>query len=153
MARLPAIEMTKYSDKQLLSGALLGALSFWSICLTLDIGQFDAAYALSQWRWLLLVCLIMPVLEEVVFRGFVQGALLARTWPRASYFDVSRANIITSSLFAASHVLGDLSWPAVAVFIPSIYLGVVREQTKSLGYCIGIHGFWNFGWFVLISPA
>jgi len=84
VARLPAIKMTKYSDKQLLSGALLGALSFWAICLTLDTGQFDAAYALSQWRWLLLVCLIMPVLEEVVFRT-VFDVDLGTTAAQASY--------------------------------------------------------------------
>ena len=81
-----------------------------------------------------LFVLVYPVLEELVFRGLVQGWLLqrpalaaplaARAWlPR-----LSAANIIAAALFAAAHLLRS-PWPwALATFLPGLVFGWLRER-------------------------
>ncbi len=83
-----------------------------------------------------LVVLVVPVLEEVLYRGILQrmlGTVLDR-WP---------AIIVTSVIFAMMHV-GAASWHALpALFVLSIGFGWVYERTQSLVAPIIMHLLFN----------
>lgn len=89
--------------------------------------QFDEITALPL---LLAMALTAGVVEEVVYRGFIQNVLV-RAYPK------TRAFIIIGLLFAISHFLPtSLIIPYVLV---SIYFSLVANEFKSLGVVIIAH--------------
>lgn len=87
-----------------------------------------------------------PVLEEIMFRGFVLGEL----WERVSFL---RADLLASALFVLAH------WPywlwangfgkvmlgtSLSIFVLSVFLGYVLKWTNSLWPCVAVHLFNNF---------
>jgi uncharacterized protein len=99
---------------------------------------------------LLLLVLVVPVLEELVFRGLVQGALLER-WPRQRLGPLSAANALTSFLFAVSHLVYRAPLWAAAVFVPSLVFGYFRERHGTLASPILLHCWYNAGFFWLFG--
>lgn len=80
----------------------------------------------------LAMVLLYPVLEEVVFRGLLQGWLLERHWGRYRLASISVANVLTTALFCLLH-LPRGGWLLVAgVMLPSLVLGVFRERYNHL---------------------
>jgi membrane protease YdiL (CAAX protease family) len=80
--------------------------------------------------WLLvLLCVLVPIGEEVFFRGFIYGTLRRWGWVWAV--------ILSSVLFAAVHL-------QVVHFLPILLLGVVLavlyQRTGSLVASIAVHG-------------
>jgi membrane protease YdiL (CAAX protease family) len=93
--------------------------------------------------------ILAPIVEEIVFRGFLYGTL------RNNKISAVWAAVVTSLLFAALHLFGSASggllWVGfVDTFILSLVLCYVREQTGSLWASIGIHFFKNAFVFVNI---
>ena len=91
--------------------------------------------------WLLvmvgLVVLVIPVLEEVMYRGILQRSLdglgLGR-WP---------AILLASAIFALVHA-GAVPWHALpALFVLSIGFGLAYERTRSLAAPIVMHILFN----------
>ncbi len=82
---------------------------------------------------------IAPLLEEVIFRGLVQSALLdllgtARRW---------LIIIIAGALFSLIHMQG-VSWHALpGLFILGLILGWLYETHRSLWPCIIVHVLFN----------
>ncbi len=83
-----------------------------------------------------------PVLEELAFRGLIQG--LAMKWIRSAFWLVSGANVLTSLLFATAHA-GHLGVLSIAMFPVSLILGWVRETTRRIWPCVILHSFYNTG--------
>lgn len=82
-----------------------------------------------QLGWiLLLVCVVVPIGEEIFFRGFVYGAL--RRW------GVAMATGLSAMFFAAVH-------QQVVHFLPIFVLGVILallyERTRSLVGAVAVH--------------
>ena len=73
--------------------------------------------------------LVASVAEEIVFRGGVQTALLRAPAMRSTTLGLSRANVVTSVLFAAFHLWRHPLAVAVGVFPVSLVLGHVREAS------------------------
>ena len=86
--------------------------------------------------------LVQPLVEELVFRGAVQGELLQWTQCRRSG-PFTRANLWTSALFAAAHLLVQPPAWALAVFAPSLVFGHVRDRLRSVWPAVLLHGFYN----------
>lgn len=84
-------------------------------------------------------CILPAVLEELLFRGMIQGLL--RPWgPRF-------AIIVSSAFFALLHA----NLPAVvAIFLLSVLLGYAREITGSVKPCIVLHLANNLSSFVML---
>ena len=81
--------------------------------------------------------ILPPVTEEIVARGFLYGGLRA-------HISALRAALITSLLFGAAHLAGgkggELLWlAALDTFILSMVLCNLKDRTKSLWPCIGVH--------------
>lgn len=85
--------------------------------------------------------LLPPVVEEVVFRGFLYGGLRRR-------LGIWSATFVASLMFAAPHLLasedGSLLWvAAVDTFVLSYVLCYLRERTGNLWASIGVHALKN----------
>lgn len=94
----------------------------------------------------LLVLLISPVLEEVVFRHGIQAAL-SRRWQ-----GVGRPNACTAFLFACAHAWTQPLWVAAATALPALGIGLVYAWHKSLWPCVCLHSAMNLCWLAAISP-
>lgn len=113
-----------------------------------DVG-FEQAKAGAGGLALVFLSLVVipPIVEEVVFRGFLFGGLRTK-------LSLGWATVITSVLFAAPHLLGGTSgllWiAAVDTFVLSLVLCYVREKTGALWTAIGIHAVKNSLAFIAI---
>jgi len=82
-----------------------------------------------------------PLVEEIVFRGFLYGGLRKKMTPVI-------AALVTSIVFAAPHALegsdGKLLWvAAIDTFTLSLVLCYLREKTGSIYAGIGVHAIKN----------
>lgn len=73
--------------------------------------------------------IIAPLIEEIIFRGFLQSAL-------KNYFGGRYAILISASLFAAVHM--DI-FAFFQILILGILLGYLYEKTQTLAASVAIH--------------
>jgi len=78
-------------------------------------------------------CVIAPIAEEFIFRGYMYGAL-------KKHSDKIFAIIISSAVFSLVH--GSV-WAFIPLFVVGIALAVVYEITGSLWTCIILHAIFN----------
>lgn len=120
------------------------AVPVW-VALALAVGPHMRAPS-GPWAWAALV-LLLPVAEELVFRGLLQGQLLRLSaWRRLG--PVSAANLATSLAFAAAHLGSQPPAWALATVIPSLVLGHLRERLGSVWPAVAMHGLYNAGFFL-----
>jgi hypothetical protein len=91
--------------------------------------------------WLSFVAL-RPIAEELVFRGVIQGALLQRT-PARRLGPVTQANLWTTAGFVALHFAAQPPAWALAVALPSLVFGHMRERFVSVIPAIALHAVYN----------
>jgi membrane protease YdiL (CAAX protease family) len=108
-----------------------GASGFWPLALTV-----------------ISLVVLPPLVEEVVFRGFLYGGLRKRLTPVF-------AALITSAVFAFPHALessdGSLLWvAAIDTFTLSLVLCYLREKTGAIYAGMGVHAIKNGLAFVTI---
>jgi membrane protease YdiL (CAAX protease family) len=87
---------------------------------------------------------VQPLLEELVFRGILQGQLLRLTAARRAG-PLSLANLVVSAAFAALHLPAQPVVSALSVFVPSLVFGHLRERFGSVWPAFGLHAFYNGG--------
>ena len=94
---------------------------------------------------------LYPVLEELAFRGFIQTWLREKTFFRTQMlFGITRANLITSFLFAALHLFSQpLIWAAM-IFAPSLVFGYLRDRYEAVSPSIILHAWYNLGFLLFI---
>lgn len=111
--------------------------------------------------WLLTivgVVLVVPCLEELIYRGFLQSSLREafRTRHSADRRYAERvtwgAILLTSSIFTAMHAPIAEPRALPALFVLSICLGVAYERTRSLWPPMLIHALFNFANLLLALP-
>lgn len=102
------------------------------------------AGTLDPWTIVLIGCAVIgaPILEELMYRGFVQSGILRAT--RLAWLSVVAASIF----FGMMHIAGGagMPWYAVAVVtVLSICMGVAFERTRDLSTPIVMHILFNAG--------
>lgn len=123
----------------LLSGSLVWVALWFTAAPTFSVGE-------SSLPGLIFLTVVWhPVLEEIFFRGVVQGVLRDKPWGRKTVWGLSIANVITSLLFVCAHMLFQPWMWAVSVFIPSLIFGFFRDRYASIYPCILLHAFYNAG--------
>ena len=130
--------------------AVAAALPFWGALVLITEAQ-------PHWGWpadaplpFLFPALVYPVLEEIAFRGMLQRELYVRL-PYRSFWGISSANIITSVIFSALHLLyHPLHW-AAAVWVPSLVYGHLRDRYHKLTLPISLHIYHNTGYYWLFG--
>ncbi len=126
---------------------LLGPLCWF----TMKILGLKAQSSGITWQVVLWTGLIYPVLEEFVFRGGIQLELYKHSVFRNTIGSVSVANIITSLVFAAFHLINQPPLWAAAVFFPSLAFGWARDRYHHVRASIVLHCFYNVGFILLFS--
>lgn len=126
-----------------MGAAFLAAPFYWWILyLWLDMtpGRGD-----TDWNRILLVGLIYPMLEEIVFRGAIQGWMRKRRWGSQGIRGVTVANVATSAIFALSHIARRPDWWSAGVFVPGLIFGYFRDRYGNVHASIALHVFYNLG--------
>lgn len=142
--------------------AVLFALAVWPVVTAVGLGATALSRALGEpakpiahptlaslvehprdpWAWatILLAVTLVPCLEEILYRGFLQSLVLrisGRPWLSV---------LISSAVFTVMHVQpdGSIPWPALCVIgALGISLGIVFERTKSLTGPVVVHAAFN----------
>ena len=96
-----------------------------------------------DWVWILSLILWQPLFEELLFRGLIQGQLLKRAWGQRAWLHISAANIVTSVLFVAAHMVMNPPVFSLTVFVPSLLYGYFREHCNSVYPSIVLHAAYN----------
>ena len=132
-----------YRDMLFRAAILLGPL-YWLLLILLEAPDLQWNKPLLYPWWFLQLVVLYPVLEELVFRGLVQE-LLRDYVSRARYGPLTLANLLTSMLFAAAHLVFNPTPAALLVFFPSLVFGYFKDRTAALTASIILHGFYNAG--------
>ena len=91
---------------------------------------------------------LAPILEEIVFRGFLQGWLLHKDWFGKLSAGASRANWCTSIAFACAHLWQHALILVPGYFIVSLVLGHFRERYRGILVPVLLHAYYNLGLFI-----
>ena len=101
----------------------------------------------------LVVVLWQPTVEELLFRGCLQGWLFAHEWGKHSFVGISIANLLTSVVFSGAHLAThSLPW-ALSTLFPSLLFGVLRDRFGSVLPPLAMHIFYNAGYFLLTGGS
>ncbi|MFN2309388.1 MAG: JDVT-CTERM system glutamic-type intramembrane protease [Gammaproteobacteria bacterium] len=111
----------------------------------------DWAWPLHHPRELLILGLLYPLVEELLFRGVLQGWLRERAALCHTFAGLSWANLLTSTLFTALHFIAHPPLAALAVFVPSLIFGHFRDRYGGLRAPIALHMYYNTGYFWIFS--
>lgn len=140
-----------YRSPLFLSSLALGAV-FWVLL------PFLAVVQPLPWMYLfslpfLVAVLWQPIVEELLFRGCLQGWLLRYGWGQRSLVGVSAANVLTSIVFASAHITTH-SFPwALSTIFPSLLFGVLRDRSGSVLPPLVLHVVYNAGYFMLTGGS
>ena len=128
----------------LFSGAIVWVVLWFSVVPTFIIVESSVATIIF------LTVVWHPILEEILFRGVVQGTLFHKSWGSKYFAGLSAANWITSILFFSAHLLFQPWMWTISVLIPSLVYGFFRDRYANIYPCIILHAFYNGG-FVAIN--
>ena len=95
--------------------------------------------------------LLFPVLEEIVFRGLLQGFLAKKWGGSRTFLGMGLPNCGTTFVFCLTHLLTRSPLVSAMVLIPSLALGAMRDRGFSITTLACIHMYWNAGTFLLIG--
>src|SRR5574340_903575 len=129
--------------------ALLAGLAFWLALFWLAQAGLDLkppAYGLAA---LFSLVLLQPLVEELLFRGLLQGWLAARPWGRRQFGGFTLANLLMALPFTALHFAGHPPLWAAGVLLPALLFGYFRDRHDSVLPAIALHVFYNAGYFLL----
>lgn len=101
----------------------------------------------------LLAVVWQPIIEELLFRGCLQGFLSNRAGGQRSLVGVSIANLLTSVVFTGTHIAThSLLWASLTLF-PSLLFGILRDRSGSVFPPIALHILYNAGYFMLTGGS
>ena len=101
----------------------------------------------------LVAVLWQPTVEELLFRGCLQGWLFTHGWGRQSCVGISIANLLTSVVFSGAHIAThSLPW-ALSTLFPSLLFGVLRDRSGSVLPPLALHIIYNAGYFLLTGGS
>ncbi len=133
--------------------AMLAALFFWgALFLRLDAPP-NPDWPLQAPMIFLLPAVVYPVLEEIVFRGALQGGLWKTFLAGKALGPLSAPNILTAVVFGAVHLYSQAPLAALSIVIPGLIFGYFRDRYQHLLPCILLHIFYNAGFLILFGSA
>ena len=140
-----------YRSPIFLSGLAIG-VAFWVVLPFLAVVEPLPWLRMLSLSFLLAV-LWQPIVEELLFRGCLQGFISIREWGQRSLVGISIANILTSVVFAGAHIAThSLPW-ALSTLFPSLLFGVLRDRFGSVLPSIALHIVYNAGYFMLTGGS
>jgi hypothetical protein len=136
--------MTRKFD-WLLGAAFLAAPFYWWVLTLIVNSTSEPAESSADTKRLLLLVIVYPILEEIVFRGALQGWVRRKSWGLRHRFGVTTANILTSIVFAAFHLIRRPNIWSAGVILPGLVFGFFRDRYGNLYAPMALHIFYNAG--------
>ena len=127
-------------DRHFWLALVAGVVTVWALRERLPVFAADVELG---WPLLLSLVVWQPLVEEVLFRGVVQGQLVATRWGARNYFGISIANIVSSIAFAAIHLVNSTAMLALSMLVPSLLYGYFRDRFSSCIPSITLHCAYN----------
>ncbi len=124
--------------------ALAAGVLFWLVLA--GLGAIPPLVGLAA---LASLVLLQPLLEELLFRGLLQGWLLAKPWGRRQFGGFTLANLLAALVFTALHFIAHPPLWAAGVLLPALLFGYFRDRHDSVLPAIALHVFYNAGYFLL----
>ena len=131
--------------------ALLIAPLLWLIGYSFYSPTPDWAWPLQHPRELVVLVILYPCVEELLFRGLLQGWLLERANFQRHWQGLTLANLATSVIFTVLHFLMHPPLAAASVLLPSLVFGYFRDRYGRLHAPILLHVYYNLGYFWLFA--
>ena len=140
-----------YRSPAFLSSLAAGAAFFCALPLLVAVQPVSWQRMLSV--GFLMAAVWQPIVEELLFRGCLQGVLVRRVSGRQTVIGISLANLLTSILFIGAHIpTHPLLWALLTLF-PSLVFGVLRDRSGSVVPPIAVHVFYNTGYFLIAGGS
>ena len=144
----PQPSLLRWPPDAHLALAVLAAVPVWLVLAWAVGPSMFQLRSLAGW---LAFVLLWPLIEELLFRGLLQGQLLRLSQhlgqPRR-IGPITWANGLTTLAFVALHLSAQpLAW-ALAVALPSLVFGHLRERFASVWPAVGLHAVYNGGFAV-----
>jgi len=140
----------RYWQDPLFFAAMAAAVLYWLALYLITQPAVDAGWPFREPLRFLYPALLYPIVEEWIFRGFVQE-LAHRHLPPRRLGPLSHANMLTSLLFTAPHFINHPPLAAAMVFVPSLVFGFFKDRTGQLAAPVLLHIFYNSGYFWLFT--
>ncbi len=140
--------MVFYKDWQWYTALLLAPL-FWA-GYALFIQPLEFKNILEPLTFFLFSIFLYPIVEEVVFRGGLQGYLRRYLTLKITFCQFSFANILTSCVFSLFHLINQDPFWALLTFFPSLIFGYFRDRHHRVLPCIILHSVYNLVFFSLV---
>lgn len=135
-----------YQDR-LFGLACLSGIGFWAWLWRAN-GAYPRGFDTANLFALLSFVFWQPFIEELVFRGYLQGVLCKSPIGEPKWMGVTLANLLTTVVFASAHLLTHPpSWVG-GIFLVSLLLGYFRDRYASVYPCIVLHCYYNAGYFL-----
>lgn len=136
----PAAVARIVSDWAFWLALLLGPPAAWGAVAALGIGHGLGRLPVSG---LVMLIVGLPLIEEIAFRGFLQGLLRGYAFARVAIGPVTVANGLTTACFSLAHYPRG-GWALVAlVILPGLVLGVLRDRHGGVLSPILLHSWYN----------
>lgn len=125
--------------------ALLGPLGRDCRRFTYEALESGVALPPGFWELLLAEVLVVALPEEIFFRGYVQGRLneLWRGRVRILGVELGWAWVAQAALFGLGHFLVDFNPLRLAVAVPALAFGLLREINGSITAAVVFHAACN----------
>lgn len=140
--------LKQVNTKELIKWLIVG-LIFWLIATSaeeffkINVEQFmlDVKGAINSLEMAILmlvtICLVGPVVEELVFRGWLFSQI------EQTKLGSIGALFLSSILFTVIHTQYDSLITVIMIFMQSLFLGFIRYKTCNISYSIAIHILFN----------
>lgn len=129
-----------YGDSRFIAAMAGGMLVLWLGHHWLPVFSSKLTF---HWQLLLSVLIWQPFIEELLFRGIIQGQLFKFSWGQRSFFNLTAANIVTSVLFVGMHMIHTPPLWSLLIFIPSVLFGYFRDTYNSIYPSMVLHSAYN----------
>lgn len=129
-----------YLDRRFMAALFAGWLVIW---LAHDWYPVFSERLSFHWQVLISLVLWQPLLEELLFRGIVQGQFRKFDWGQHQFFKITIANGLTSLLFVGVHMINSLPSWSLSIFIPSLLFGYFRDTFNSIYPAFALHSTYN----------
>ena len=136
-----------YGDRLFILALIAGGI-VWLFCGLFFPWFFPQASRDLNTQIIVSLVIWQPILEELLFRGVIQGQLRLRGWGREKVWGITRANLLASLLFGLAHVFYHPPLWALSVFVPSIIFGFFRDRYGSIYPSLALHVYYNAGYFL-----
>lgn len=126
--------------------SIISTLLFLFVLQYLVTPPINLLWPINQPKIFILLVLVYPILEEIVFRGALLEFLHRRIQGNI-VTHISKANVVSTLLFTALHFINHPFLWASSVIIPSLLFGYFKEKYNSLLPPIFLHIFFNASYY------